>query len=172
MLIPLPQILLLHISSPSKMSVIKKAKGLLRRFYCTLISFQRLALRAHFFSCFDLKMQWKYLAFRWHAAGEVWWISAFSEDWISSTAPGPVGLPVGQTDRRTTGWPGSGIPSLPRCCRKPGTAKRRAAAAGNANALPRLPSRLGSSDWLNTPLASWLWLAESLSTQKWLIHQY
>lgn len=45
----------------------QKAKGLLGRFYCALISFyplQPLASRAHFFSCFDLKMQWKYLAFR------------------------------------------------------------------------------------------------------------
>lgn len=45
----------------------QKAKGLLGRFYCALKSFyplQALTSRAHFFSCFDLKMQWKYLAFR------------------------------------------------------------------------------------------------------------
>ena len=59
--------LLCSISSPSKNECNQKAKGLLCGFYCALISFyplQPLAPRAHFFSCFDLKMQWKYLAFR------------------------------------------------------------------------------------------------------------
>lgn len=114
--IPLSQSVLSHISSPSQMNVIKKLR------VCSADSivpvsfytFQQLAPGAHFFSCFDLKMQWKYLAFRWHSAGEVWWISASSENWISLTAPGPVSWLDRQSDRaRDNRRAGGGISSLP-----------------------------------------------------------
>lgn len=57
-------------------------------------------LHAHFFACFDLKMQWEYLAFRWHAAGELWWISGFQRtEFLRQHCRVPVGWSDRQSDR-------------------------------------------------------------------------
>ncbi|KAK5863196.1 hypothetical protein PBY51_000244 [Eleginops maclovinus] len=59
-----------------------------------------------------------------------------------------------QSDRSRDAGPGQAAEYQVQLTAAHSLAQQRAEAAGNANVLPRQPSRLGSSDWLNRPLAS------------------
>lgn len=106
---------------------------------------------------------------------EVWWISAFSEDWISLTVPGQVCWFDRQSNRarddRTGGHRNTKSASKPQIAWHCMGVEGRGVSRG-CKECQWEPSCPGFSNWLNRPLVSWLWLAESLSTQKWLIRQY
>lgn len=123
-------------------------------------------------------MQWKYLAFRWHAAARgvmdqrlFRGLNFFDSAW--------AGLLVRQAEQQSAGRQDGWASEYQVCLKASDSLALHEGVCVGGGGVSRgckecqwEPSCPGSSNWLNRPLVSWLWLAESLSTQKWLIRQY
>lgn len=103
----------------------------------------------HFAPCFDLKMQWKYLAFRWHAGERCDGSTALQRPEFRHPAL-RAGLTDGRTEWQITGREagvGCGIPSPHKRLKQNAWHNQEESSGMPMRLSQRLP-RLCSSDWL------------------------